>query len=244
MTSRVTATKSALLLLILVAAAICVSRTPALAATGKKAGTSTICAATLEQTVVAITNAFSSCRYHGMGFTSSPDHFDIAKGRWTSKPATNEWILDTYNLPVSSIAWGKTMVPYYAQLLVAAEQLLTDQCRVTVTTISASIPHGREIGIHGGWAVHMKHIPPVLEEETNVLSRIERQLRSIQAGHSEPLPATPDTTEALKHPIKVDLDLHPEAKESLPRSIQVETNAALKAELLKMLITATNAAPQ
>lgn len=92
--------------------------------------------------------------------------------------------------------------------------------------------------------MHMKDIPPVLEEETNVLSRIETQLRSIQTGHLEPLPATPDTTEFGRQPIRVDLTLHPEAKDDLLRAIQAETNAALKSELLKMLIAATNGVPR
>ncbi len=131
---------------------------------------------------------WGSCRYHGMGLTCTSPSASIHRrdaGR-PPEPATNEWILDTYNLPVTSIVWGKTRVPYHAQFLIVADQIVTNRCRVTVTTISALIPHGREIGIHGGWAVHMKDIPPVLAEETNVLSRIETQLRSIQAGHLEP----------------------------------------------------------
>jgi hypothetical protein len=85
------------------------------------------------------------------------------------------------------------------------------------------------------------NIPPVLAEETNVLSRIDAQLRSIQAGHLEPLPITPDVAEYLRQPIRIDLTLYPGVKDDLLRAIQAETNAALKAELLKMLIAATNA---
>jgi hypothetical protein len=200
----------------------------------------------LEQTIVAITNAFESGRYHGALFGASLEQFDIAKQRWTRIPATNEWELITDSLGGGKILvpWNKQMLQYSAQFLIRAEQLTTNQCKVTVTTISASVPHGREIGIHGGWAVHMKHIPPVLKEETNVLSQIDAQLRSIQAGHLEPLPLTPDLAEYLRQPVKIDLTAYPEEKDDLLRAIQAETNAALKAELLKMLIAATNSVPK
>lgn len=213
------------------------------AASKQPTGTARCYAATLEQTIVAITNAFESGRYHGALFVASLEQFDIAKKRWTRIPATNQWELITDNLGGGKILvpWNKQMLQYSAQFLIHAEQLTINQCKVIVTTIEASVPHGREIGIHGGWAVHMKNIPPVLEEETNVLSRIDAQLRSIQAGHLEPLPLTPDVAEYLGQPIKIDLTLHQGAKDDLLGAIQAETNAALKAELLRTLMAATNA---
>jgi hypothetical protein len=215
----------------------------ALAATARRPGTSIVCEGSLDQAIKAVTNAFSSWRYHDMLFVPLSSHYDVAMKRSVSKPATHEWTIETADLPGTSqilVTWNKAMVPYSARFLITAEQLVTNQVVVTVTTSSASIPDGREIGLHGGWAVHMKHIAPVPEQETNVLSRIQSQLRSIQAGRLEPLPATSDTTETLKGPIKLDLELHPQAKEELLGAIQAETNAALRGELMKMLILATN----
>jgi hypothetical protein len=215
------------------------------AASNQPTGTAQCYAATLEQTIVAITNAFESGRYHGMLFCPSAEQFDIAKKRWTRKPATNQWELISDGLAWGInifVPWNKQMLPYHAQFLIHTEQLATNQCKVTVTTILASIPHGKELGMHLQWALHYKDIPPVLAEETNVLSRIEMQLQSIQTGHFELLPATPDVTEYRRQPIKIDLTLHPEAKGELVHAIQAETNAALKAELLRMLMAATNAA--
>ncbi len=99
--SRTTAKTWALRVLILALAAIFVSRTPALGVASEKSGTFTVSEASLGQTIVAITNALGSCRYHGMGLTCIPVRFDTSKGRWTSEPATNEWILDTYNFHLS-----------------------------------------------------------------------------------------------------------------------------------------------
>ena len=216
------------------------------AASEQSTGTAQCYPATLEQTITAITNAFESGRYHGALFVANHEQFDIARKRWSGIPATNQWELITDSLGGGKILvpWNKQMLQYSAHFLIHAEQLATNQCKVTVTTISASVPLGREIGMHGGWAVHMKNIPPVMAEETNVLSRIDRQLRSIQSGHLEPLPLTSDVAEYLRQPIKIDLTLHPEAKNDLLRAIQAETNAALKAELLKMLIAATNGVPK
>jgi hypothetical protein len=245
MTSRAAILKAVRVLLICLVAARLSS--PVLAATTQRPGTAMVCEATLGQSIMAITNAFSGWRYHGMLFGQLDNHFDLAKGRFLSEPATNEWRLETAGLPGTSqilVPRNKAMVPYTAQFLITAEPLASNQSMLRVSTISASVPDGREMGVHGGWAVHMKHIPPVLEQETNVLRRIGQQLASIQAGHLEPLPATLDTTEGLKRPLKIDLDMHPEAKADLLRAIQAETNAALRQELIKMLTTATSGIPK
>ena len=207
-------------------------------------GTTNWYAATLEQTIAAITNAFEHGHYHGMLFCPNAEQFDIAKKRWIRKPATNQWELITDGLAMGVnilVPWNKQRLPYNAQFLIHAEQVATNQCEVKVTTIRASIPHGKELGMHLTWVNHYKDIPPVLAEEANILARIEMQLQSIQAGHFEALPATADVTEYFRQPVKIDLTRDPEAKRELQHAIETETNAALKAELLRMLMAATNA---
>jgi hypothetical protein len=215
-----------------------------LAAAEGKVRTSKTYTASLDQAITAITNAFSSCRYHDMGFMSDECQFDTGRSRWTKRPATNEWSLYPQELPVSVIARRKSTVPYYADFLITAEQHATNRCRITVATTSAQIPDGREIGIHGGWAVHMKDIAPILEEETNVLSRFERQLDAVQNGDFRPLLATPDTEDIPGYTMVEACEINPELGQQLLRAMQSETNAGLRQELLKRLLAVTNGAPR
>jgi len=202
----------------------------ALAGTDGRSGTSKVYAVTVDQIIPAITNAFESDRYHDMLFVPSHEQWDQAAHRWSRRPATNEWGLNTGHLPVAVIARGQKTVPYYAHFEITASPLGTNSCKVSVVTISATIPDGKEIGIHGGWAVHMKHIPPVFEEETNVLLRIEKQLLAMQAGDRKPLPATPDTKDAAEYPMRQLMEFNPEAKTNLLPVIRAMTNAVPPAQ--------------
>ncbi len=183
----------------------------ALADTESRSGTAKVYTGTVAQVISAVTNSFSSGRYHDMFLFQLPLEYDTAHDRWSNRPATNEWILDPGHLPLSVIPVGKKTAPYYARFIIKVSPAVTNSCKVTVTTILASIPNGKEIGIHGGWAVHMKDIRPVREEETNVLLRVESQLHSIQNGDTKPLPPTPDTKDAAEYPIKQVMELNHEA---------------------------------
>lgn len=95
--------------------------------------------ATLEQTIVAVSDAFDSWRYHGMLFITNSVQFDFAKGRWSRRPATNLWELSTSNLPGERgllARWNEQTLPYSAQFLIHAEELATNECKVTVTQFS------------------------------------------------------------------------------------------------------------
>jgi hypothetical protein len=174
-------------------------------------GTTKLVAAPLGQIAAAITNAFSPHHYHGMGLLPSHYQYDTAAHRWSRRPATNEWSLYTVDLPLTTIVIGKKNVPYFAEFDITVREIATNQCDITVRTISAWVHDGKEIGIHGGWAVHSKHIPPVLQEETNVLLRIEIQLHSMQMGDLMPLPPTPDSKDATEYPLKRLIEVNPEA---------------------------------
>jgi hypothetical protein len=180
---------------------------------------------TVDHILPAITNAFASASYHDMLFVPSPDHYDAPAHRWSGRPATNEWCLCTAHLPLTLVPRGKKMVAYYAEFELTVEPAGTNSCKVTVTTISASVPDGKEIGIHGGWAVHSRKVPPILTEETNVLSRIERQLHSMQGGDPEPLPATPDTKGAADYPMNQLMEFNLEAKKAVMSLIKAMTNS-------------------
>jgi hypothetical protein len=156
-------------------------------------GTTEIVAATLDECSLAITNAFEDGRYHGMLFIQSDVQWDSLAKIWSKVPATNEWSLSTGELPIALIRKGNKIVRYDAQFEITASPEGTNRCKVTVLTTSAWVPGGKEPNIHGGgWVISGKDIPPVLEEETNVLSRIEKQLISMQKGNPRPLPPTAD----------------------------------------------------
>ena len=53
----------------------------------------------------------------------------------------------------------------------------TDRTKVTVRTISSEVIDGKEIfNVHGGTANHYRTVPPVRQEEENVLMAILEEL--------------------------------------------------------------------
>src|SRR5437660_434861 len=60
--------------------------------------------ACIDRAVLAITNAFSSYRYHDMAFIAVPVHYDASAERWSETPATNEWILYSVDTPLRVVA--------------------------------------------------------------------------------------------------------------------------------------------
>jgi hypothetical protein len=177
--------------------------------------TAQIYTASLDQTAAAITNAFRSSVYHNMLFMSAPLAFDTARKRWSGRPATNEWELWSALVPLASVTKGKKIVPYFAHFDIRLDPTGTNQCKATVTTISAHIQDGKEIGIHGGWAWRAKNAPPIPQEEKNVLLRIESQLDRMRNGDPTPLPPTADTNDAADYPMKQLMELSPDAKTNI-----------------------------
>ena len=150
--------------------------------------------APLDQTVQAVTNAFSLRTYHGMSFLPAVQEWDIEKRRWNNSRATNAWSLYGTTLGGSTLftTWRGKSVPYMAEFLIYAVPAGDKNTQITVITTSSCIPGGKELGVHGGWLLGVKHVPPVREEETNLLARIARQLAAIQTANANPLPPTPD----------------------------------------------------
>ncbi len=56
--------------------------------------------------------------------------------------------------------------------------MATNRTSITVRTIDAWVIHGKEIGVHGGVANHEVNVPPLLQEETNVLLAISNAVFS------------------------------------------------------------------
>jgi hypothetical protein len=88
---------------------------------------------------------------------------------------------------------GKKTVPYFAEFDIALVQIESNYCKVTVRTTSSRVHDGKEIGIHGGWAARSKSVPPILAEESNVVARIESQLKAsaIPKGNGLQIPKDP-----------------------------------------------------
>ena len=131
-----------------------------------------------QQCTTALTNAFSAYKYHHMGFLPSLYHYDVDAKRWSRIPTTNEWSLYAVDKAIPATLGNKT-VSYYPEFNLIANQIASNKCKITVRTISAWIPDGKEIGIHGGLAGHAKHVRPIMAEETNVLNQIEIQLGAL-----------------------------------------------------------------
>ena len=218
----------------------------ALADTQTNGGTAQVYPANLDLAVAAITNAFSLRRYHNMAIIAEPYQYDMITQRWSKRPATNEWSLYTEMSPLTEVLWEGKMVSYFPEFDITAKQLVTNQCIITVRTISAWIPDGKEIGIHGGLSGHAKHIPPILQEETNVLSQIEMELRVLQSGATnQPAKAWDSHGEPPWLSGLRDIDKsNPQFKQELINAIQHETNATRREAYQKMLSEMTNAAPK
>lgn len=169
--------------------------------------------ASVGEIVTAMTNAFASHNYHNMLLSPIPCQYDAIKRRWIDKPATNEWELYSNLLPLGVITKGGKSLPYFAHFEIRLDQETTNRCKVTVRTISSFVHNGKEIGVHGGWAWGAKNVAPVLQEETNVLARIDSQLQRIQSGDLRPLPPTPDTKDAAEYPVKRLMELNPYSME-------------------------------
>ena len=212
----------------------------------RRSGTAKVYTATLDQAATAITNAFASWRYHGMLFVSVPERYDPVAGRWTSTRATNEWGLSTSDEPLALVPWGSKMLPYFAQFDITLNQVFTNQCKITITTISDWVPYGKEIGIHGGWVGSTKHIPPVLAEETNVLLEIETHLQAVRSGtviKSARMSDAVSTAEWLRK-WQGFAESNPAVKEDLLRAIRLEPDPGLRGALLQVLMALTNSAPK
>jgi hypothetical protein len=147
------------------------------ASAGKHNATARVLEATQAEASAAITNLFEETYYHGMlviELSSTVSEYGL----------TNGWEAQTSMSELTNITKGKKTLPYFAQFHITAEPVGTDRCKIAVRTLSSWVSEGKEIGIHGGWAGHAVHVPPVLQEETNILLQIARELRWIREGRT------------------------------------------------------------
>jgi hypothetical protein len=122
------------------------------------------------------------------------------------------------------LAKGKRVLPYFAQFDLRVQEVSSNQSRVCVTTTSAWVRDGKEIGIHGGWAWHTKAVPPIHQEETNIVLRVQAQLLLMETGDFSPLPATQDSNNTASYPTRQLMEIDPHAKKDLGPVLGVETN--------------------
>ena len=136
--------------------------------------------------LTAITNAFSDNRYRGMRLEDARDAAYLVPG-WHPKDG---FVLSPFlglnydknplasnggaitNIPLGS---GK-VTPYFPYFYITISQLESNKINVSVRTVLAQIIDGRETGVHGGWANHYRSVPPVRQEEENILTVISNQL--------------------------------------------------------------------
>jgi hypothetical protein len=137
------------------------------------------------QAATAVSNAFPFALRSNKGMTLFSAETDNFIPGWRK---TNGWILFPLDGPSSTVPWKKSkeLVPYIPTFHIVVQPVGTNRATVTVRTIDARVIHGKEIGIHGGWAHHEVEVSPVLSEETNVLLVISNALNSLREQRAPP----------------------------------------------------------
>ena len=138
--------------------------------------------ATSEEVLEAISNAFENLRYHNMML--APSHgFDLIPG-WSF---TNGFVLVPSVKPVAMVPTKSQhpaiTAPYFCYFHIRIEPEATNKTGVTVSTLMPRVVDGRTVGIHGGWADKYRDVPPVHQEEENVLGAIEEALKAKGVSH-------------------------------------------------------------
>jgi hypothetical protein len=150
-------------------------------------GTERVFPANQDEIVDAITNAFADSRYRQMILEPASDVPGLVPGFKEKTGFVLESMSATgsiTNIPLTSP--GTTPVPYVAYFYIRTTQLGTNKSGVTVRTIRSEVIDGQEPGVHGGWANHYRKVPPVRQEEENVLAMITSALQKTQKN--EPVP--------------------------------------------------------
>jgi len=135
-------------------------------------GTSSNYVASEEQVLVAITNSFPTPHWV---LDRAAESAYLVPG-WH---ATNGLVLFSIDQTITNIQLNDpagTWVPYVAYFHIELQPAGSGITRVTVRTIKSDVIDGKEPGIHGGWADHHRAVPPVRQEEENILRRICDQL--------------------------------------------------------------------
>jgi hypothetical protein len=155
---------------------------------------SVIVAGSLNQVVSAVHRAFENGSYHGMSLASSPYDYVVTNQVRLAVPQTNVWDLFD-GLPLTLVPEGRKMAAYEENFVIKAEAAAPGSVRVTVRPSSSGVIEERD-----AWSPHLHRVlaeqyhSPLASETTNIFQRIESQLRQIQAGNTNALPPTADTT--------------------------------------------------
>ncbi len=159
--------------------------------------TSMVFAGSLDQVVLAITNAFGNGAYHGKWFFETPYDYVMMGQKRIAVPLTNTWLLGVPpgpRLPLTLVPLGRTMAAYDADFQIKAESAGPARTKVSVQpTSSGTTERKYERSPHLALVLGGRYLPPLPSEATNLFCRIERQLREIQAGRANALPHTQDT---------------------------------------------------
>jgi hypothetical protein len=119
----------------------------------------------------AITNAFESYRYREMALI----HTGVLDYTIHGRKFEGGYDLTCMSLlgAITNVVLDNGRVlPYFASFYVETEPVSENRTKVTVRTISSGVPDGRETGVHGGVAGHVRNIAPLRQEEENVLIQI------------------------------------------------------------------------
>ncbi len=150
-------------------------------------GTVRLFEATVDQTLTAITNAFSGHQYRNMIlYPAASSGADFSSNRlaycFTLEPTLSvDGAITT--IPVRGAR--STTLPYVAYFSICCAATGNDHSKVTVRTTRSEVIDGKEPGLHGGWANHYRKVPPVQREEDNVLGAIGAALDARESGQSK-----------------------------------------------------------
>ena len=126
--------------------------------------------------ITGVSNAFDIGNSNPMGYRGM-HLYTAAEEAYLG--ATNGFVLFPLIGPIASVPLqGQTQVsvPYTACFNITTKALDSSNTTVTVRTIYAKVIDGEEVGVHGGWANHERDVPPVKDEEENVLNAISNAL--------------------------------------------------------------------
>ena len=160
---------------------------PALPLSGAN-GTSQLFSAPEPTVLTAVSNAFETGDAHPIGYRGM--HLYTASEE-SYLGVTNGFVLFPLLGPISSVPLqGRTQisVPYIASFNITTKSLDRSHTTATVRTIYAKVIDGSDIGIHGGWANHERNVPPVKDEEEDVLKAISNALARSQSPSSRSSP--------------------------------------------------------
>jgi hypothetical protein len=142
-----------------------------------RSGTSRDFSASEAQVMRAITTAFSDFRYRSTFLEPAVECRYLVTG-WHP---TNGFVLFPLDGAISNVpldSSGNKSVPYIPYFHIIVTSVKSNETRLTVRTIRAEVIDGKELfNVHGGEALHHRKVPPVAQEETNVILEVEKALK-------------------------------------------------------------------